>query len=808
MIKVITNNALACDSEDYLYPWGTKENNTSAVFIKDVEKYFNDKPIKFLDLGCAGGQLVIDFKKNGHLAVGLEGCDWCLNNGNENWANHFNDQLFLCDISKQFSIVDDTDNEKILFDCITAWDVVEHIAPENLDCFFNNILTHLSPSGVFIATIAYHEDIVEKHKLHQSVFSPYTWKSYILPQYFSIINTPEINHFPRGMQGSVFPVIMKSSIPKTNYTYTDIKYSILIPYNDRLNLLSATLDSFIKHNYDKRTDLEIIIVEDYKNQVNTTGHKQLKDILHHYSHLFYIKHLERPEEYINDPSPHFNMAAKSAAGEYLVITNPECLHITNILEQLDNMIKVFPRHYIICACQSDTGWYQHSVHRNTKLHWCSIIHRDHYALVNGFDEAFSKGVAFQDNDFLTQIQTHNIPIITSDNLIVYHQAHAEEPYVKTRLQKWHKNHNLYHTKWDHNKLNDMCHNKIPDEPLVSTVEHEFILDIDQRWINECDFHSQVYLYTTPDNSISKKLLINTLDMMNYLPETFIWKALANITASDVQFLSMMQSNNCQSYTDEAIGVYREINWTLPPFNFPSPLKTLPPNDYIWDIKHIRDIVKSKTLNIPKILHTIWIGDQPLPDTCKEYINTWKKYHPNWKHMHWGDKEIADFDMTNRDIFNKATKYAEKADIARYEILYQYGGLYVDTDFECLANIEFIIQDIPQFSAYSWNNIMAIGLLGSTRHNCYYKHIIDNIPHFYNNHNTIQYDPSYHYIQNEATEIMFKTGPYFFTQVLKDKPSFIVFFKDYFYPYFCNEEYLGAEHYPNAYAIHHWHFTWK
>ena len=52
-------------------------------------------------------------------------------------------------------------------------------------------------------------------------------------------------------------------------------------------------------------------------------------------------------------------------------------------------------------------------------------------------------------------------------------------------------------------------------------------------------------------------------------------------------------------------------------------------------------------------------------------------------------DIKSFDMHNRDLFDQAPNYAEKADIWRYEILYQYGGLYVDTDFKCLKSLDVL-----------------------------------------------------------------------------------------------------------------------
>jgi mannosyltransferase OCH1-like enzyme len=86
--------------------------------------------------------------------------------------------------------------------------------------------------------------------------------------------------------------------------------------------------------------------------------------------------------------------------------------------------------------------------------------------------------------------------------------------------------------------------------------------------------------------------------------------------------------------------------------------------------------------IPKIIHQIWIGG-PLPQKYHALQKTWQKFHPDWEYRLWTDADLDNFPFTDRARFERAKNFAEKADILRYEILYQYGGLYVDADFECL-----------------------------------------------------------------------------------------------------------------------------
>jgi len=94
--------------------------------------------------------------------------------------------------------------------------------------------------------------------------------------------------------------------------------------------------------------------------------------------------------------------------------------------------------------------------------------------------------------------------------------------------------------------------------------------------------------------------------------------------------------------------------------------------------------------IPKIIHQIWIGDKPQPTRLTE---TWRMF--GYEYVLWDEKKIDNLKMVNEDKYNrfyKEKKFYGAADIARVEILYQYGGIYVDADFERL-------QDFPK----KWHN---------------------------------------------------------------------------------------------------------
>ena len=92
--------------------------------------------------------------------------------------------------------------------------------------------------------------------------------------------------------------------------------------------------------------------------------------------------------------------------------------------------------------------------------------------------------------------------------------------------------------------------------------------------------------------------------------------------------------------------------------------------------------------IPKIIHHIWLGS-PFPDHLVALRQTWQRHHDSteWQMQLWDDDAIASFGLMNYEAYNAATNFGEKSDIARYEILYRLGGVYVDTDFECISALD-------------------------------------------------------------------------------------------------------------------------
>jgi cyclopropane fatty-acyl-phospholipid synthase-like methyltransferase len=109
-----------------------------------------------MDLGCAGGGLVLDFLLRGHVSVGIEGSDLSLKERRAEWRV-IPKHLFTADVTEPFHF-EQENGTPVTFDLITAWELLEHLPEHRLPVFFRNVCRNLSPDGLFVASIATFED--------------------------------------------------------------------------------------------------------------------------------------------------------------------------------------------------------------------------------------------------------------------------------------------------------------------------------------------------------------------------------------------------------------------------------------------------------------------------------------------------------------------------------------------------------------------------------------------------------------------------------------------------------------------------
>lgn len=96
--------------------------------------------------------------------------------------------------------------------------------------------------------------------------------------------------------------------------------------------------------------------------------------------------------------------------------------------------------------------------------------------------------------------------------------------------------------------------------------------------------------------------------------------------------------------------------------------------------------------IPKIIHYCWFGRNPLPESALKCIASWRKFLPDYEIKEWNENNfpIEECPVYAKQAYERK-KWAFVSDYARFKILYDYGGLYFDTDVEIIKPIDDIIE---------------------------------------------------------------------------------------------------------------------
>ena len=120
------------------------------------------------------------------------------------------------------------------------------------------------------------------------------------------------------------------------------------------------------------------------------------------------------------------------------------------------------------------------------------------------------------------------------------------------------------------------------------------------------------------------------------------------------------------------------------------------------------------MSIPKIIHQLWIGPKPAPINL---MNTWKEKHPDFEYIYWNEAEIVkrDFKFKCQDKIDEIEEINGKADIMRWEILYSFGGVFLDADSICIEPFDNELLNKKCFAGWEQEEVrpglIATGTMG-------------------------------------------------------------------------------------------------
>ncbi|MDY4237051.1 MAG: glycosyltransferase [Bacilli bacterium] len=138
--------------------------------------------------------------------------------------------------------------------------------------------------------------------------------------------------------------------------------------------------------------------------------------------------------------------------------------------------------------------------------------------------------------------------------------------------------------------------------------------------------------------------------------------------------------------------------------------------------------------IPKIIHYVWVGNNPKPKDIKKCMKTWKKHLKDYKIIEWNE---SNFDISSHPFVKKAyeaKKWAYVSDYIRMYAIYNYGGIYLDTDVLVLENFDKFLNN-KVFVGFERENYPFTAVFGAEKKNKFIKKLLD----YYDNLDAYNFD---------------------------------------------------------------------
>ncbi len=260
--------------------------------------------------------------------------------------------------------------------------------------------------------------------------------------------------------------------------------SIITAYYNRKALFVETLKSISRSKY---KDIELIAVDDCSDKEHN-----IEDLIGDFPFLNVVCLYKKNKWYTNPCIP-FNIGIRQAKGDIILLQNPECLHVNDVLSFM--VENVTDKNYITTSTyglnaeyttmlpfraeQSNflewfkdlpqdkfrgwdindgNGWYNHPVYSPTYYHFCSVMTKRNMDKLQGFDERYATGIAYDDDDLVERITRLGLQKIITTDVIVIHQNHS---------RKYNHQRKNYSSLWEKNKI--LFNNVTKKETQISWI---------------------------------------------------------------------------------------------------------------------------------------------------------------------------------------------------------------------------------------------------------------------------------------------------------------------------------------------------
>jgi len=208
--------------------------------------------------------------------------------------------------------------------------------------------------------------------------------------------------------------------------------------------------------------------------------------------------------------------------------------------------------------------------------------------------------------------------------------------------------------------------------------------------------------------------------------------------------------------------------------------------------------------IPKIFHYCWFSGDVKPREIIDYINSWRLHCPDYEIIEWNSDN---FDVTCNCFTQEAfisKKWAFVTDYARLKILYEHGGIYLDSDVELTKNLDSLLHD-KSFIGFETKQSFGPHIIGAEKGSSWIKFVLSK----YDSMHFVNQDGSYN--QTVMPLLITKILSDFYPELRLDNTrqslseNLILYPNDYFSPKNCGSRVITITE--NTHAIHHFSASW-
>lgn len=211
--------------------------------------------------------------------------------------------------------------------------------------------------------------------------------------------------------------------------------------------------------------------------------------------------------------------------------------------------------------------------------------------------------------------------------------------------------------------------------------------------------------------------------------------------------------------------------------------------------------------IPKIIHYCWFGGAPLPEKERQCIESWRKYCPDYEIKLWNE---SNYDISQNEYIRQAyevKRWAFVTDYVRLDVIYRYGGIYLDTDVEVIRSLDPLLEDsafagMENVDGQQLSINTGLGFGAEKQHP-----IIGEWRSIYQDLSFLQADGTLDLLTTPArTTAQMEIHGFRQENIKQVVSGMTIYPTEYFCPkqYGCNDIFATS----NTFSIHHYSETWK